>query len=134
MAPSSHDHDQDRRRPILDVVFFKTEAGNEPVREWLRGLVREDRRTVGEDIKTAQLGWPLGMPLIRKNWEWLLGSSVTYQHRYRESDVHSGGADDGSFARIPKKVSAYASSRSRNSKTQARPVAIGVNDEKDPYW
>jgi phage-related protein len=64
MAPAGHEHD--RRRPILEVVFFRTEAGNEPVREWLRGLVREDRRTVGEDIKTAQFGWPLGMPLIRK--------------------------------------------------------------------
>jgi len=28
--------------------------------------VREDRKTVGEDIKTAQFGWPLGMPLVRK--------------------------------------------------------------------
>lgn len=64
MAPAGHEHD--RRRPILEVVFFRTEAGNEPVREWLRGLVREDRKTVGEDIKTAQFGWPLGMPLIRK--------------------------------------------------------------------
>jgi phage-related protein len=64
MAPSGHEHD--RRRPILEVVFFRTEAGNEPVREWLRGLVRQDRKTVGEDIKTAQFGWPLGMPLIRK--------------------------------------------------------------------
>jgi len=54
------------RQPILDVVFFRTEAGNEPVREWLQGLAREDRRTVGEDIKTAQFGWPIGMPLIRK--------------------------------------------------------------------
>lgn len=49
-----------------EVVFFRMEAGNEPVREWLRGLVREDRKTVGEDIKTAQFGWPIGMPLIRK--------------------------------------------------------------------
>ena len=52
--------------PILSVRFFKTAAGNEPVREWLLGLSREDRRAVGEDIKTAQYGWPLGMPLIRK--------------------------------------------------------------------
>lgn len=29
-------------------------------------LRREDRKTIGEDIKTAQFGWPLGMPLIRK--------------------------------------------------------------------
>ena len=64
MAPAGHEHD--RRRRILEVVFFRTEAGNEPVREWLRGLIREDRRTVGEDIKTAQFGWPIGMPLIRK--------------------------------------------------------------------
>ena len=64
MAQAGHEHE--RRRPILEVVFFRTETGNEPVREWLLGLVREDRKTVGEDIKTAQFGWPLGMPLIRK--------------------------------------------------------------------
>ena len=27
---------------------------------------REVRRAVGFDIKTAQFGWPIGMPLIRK--------------------------------------------------------------------
>lgn len=51
---------------ILHVVFYRTDAGNEPVRDWLRELSREDKRRIGEDIKTAQLGWPLGMPLIRK--------------------------------------------------------------------
>jgi len=58
--------DDDDNEPILDVVFYKTEAGNEPVREWLKSLPRDDRRAIGEDIKTAQYGWPLGMPLIRK--------------------------------------------------------------------
>lgn len=53
-------------RPILEVRFFRTTAGNEPVREWLKSLTREDRKSIGEDIKTAQFGWPLGMPLIRK--------------------------------------------------------------------
>lgn len=56
----------DDSEPILDVVFYKTESGNEPVRDWLKGLSREDRKSIGEDIKTAQYGWPLGMPLIRK--------------------------------------------------------------------
>ena len=51
---------------ILFVNFYRTEAGKEPVRDWLKELPREDKRTIGEDIKTAQLGWPLGMPLIRK--------------------------------------------------------------------
>lgn len=50
----------------LKVVFFKTQRGNEPVREWLKSLSAEDKRILGEDIKTAQYGWPLGMPLIRK--------------------------------------------------------------------
>ena len=36
------------------------------MREWLLTLTREDRRISGGDIKTAQHGWPLGMPLIRK--------------------------------------------------------------------
>jgi phage-related protein len=57
---------EDEDEPILDVVFYTTEAGNEPVREWLKSLPREDRKNIGEDIKTAQYGWPLGMPLIRK--------------------------------------------------------------------
>jgi phage-related protein len=52
--------------PILRVVFYCASSGNEPVREWLKGLSRDDRKTIGEDIKTAQYGWPLGMPLIRK--------------------------------------------------------------------
>jgi phage-related protein len=52
--------------PILSVVFFRTEAGAEPVREWLRELTVEDRKTIGIDIKTVQYGWPLGMPLVRK--------------------------------------------------------------------
>jgi len=58
---------------VLKVVFYRSEIGNEPVREWLKGLPREDKRKIGEDIKTAQIGWPLGMPLIRKTdkdlWE-----------------------------------------------------------------
>lgn len=52
--------------PVLRVVFYRTEAGNEPVRLWLKSLDRPDRKTLGEDVKTAQYGWPLGMPLIRK--------------------------------------------------------------------
>jgi phage-related protein len=51
--------------PRLRVVFYRTAAGTEPVREWLLNLAREDRRRMGEDIKTVQFGWPLGMPLVR---------------------------------------------------------------------
>lgn len=50
----------------LEVVFYRTAAGKEPVREWLKSLSKQDRRTIGLDLKTVQFGWPLGMPLIRK--------------------------------------------------------------------
>ena len=52
--------------PILHVVFFCTESGREPVREWLRDLDKDDRKTIGENIKLVQFRWPLGMPLVRK--------------------------------------------------------------------
>ncbi len=54
------------RRPILDVRFFRTETGTEPVRDWLKSLAVADRKAIGEELKTVQFGWPLGMPLVRK--------------------------------------------------------------------
>lgn len=50
----------------LLVVFYATESGKEPVRDWLQSLSQEDKKQIGEDIKTVQFGWPLGLPLIRK--------------------------------------------------------------------
>jgi phage-related protein len=52
--------------PILRVVFFCTESGREPVRDWLRELNPADRKVIGEDIKLVQFRWPLGMPLVSK--------------------------------------------------------------------
>jgi len=62
MTPAGRAHGE----PILQVVFYRSAGGNEPVREWLLGLKRADRKAIGQDVKTAQHGWPLGMPLIRK--------------------------------------------------------------------
>lgn len=52
--------------PVLLVFFFKSESGTEPVRDWLKDLQVIERKAIGEDIKTVQFGWPLGMPLVRK--------------------------------------------------------------------
>ena len=41
--------------PILRVIFFRTELGREPVREWLKDLDQDDRKVIGEDIKLVQL-------------------------------------------------------------------------------
>ena len=51
--------------PILDIRFYATELGAEPVREWLKLLPAVDRKVIGEDMKTVQFGWPLGMPIVR---------------------------------------------------------------------
>jgi DNA-binding Xre family transcriptional regulator len=40
-------------KPVLDVRFFRTDAGAEPVREWLKDLSAIDRKTIGEDINTG---------------------------------------------------------------------------------
>ncbi len=52
--------------PLLEVRFYATDAGREPVRDWLKSLTPDARKAIGEDIKTIQFGWPLGMPLVRK--------------------------------------------------------------------
>jgi phage-related protein len=53
-----------RARPLA-VVFYRTSAGNDPVREWLKDLSKPDRITVGVDIWKAQSEWPIGMPHVR---------------------------------------------------------------------
>jgi len=52
-------------RPI-PVVIYRLDSGREPVRDWLQQLTRDARKSIGEDIKTLQFGWPVGMPLARK--------------------------------------------------------------------
>ena len=59
-------HNDESPEIILSVAFFKNKNGNEPVRDWLRSLDREDKKSIGEDIKTVQYGWPIGMPIVRK--------------------------------------------------------------------
>ncbi len=52
-------------QPKLSVKFFQQQASlSEPVRDWLKSLPLEDKKAIGEDIKAAQYGWSLGLPLI----------------------------------------------------------------------
>jgi hypothetical protein len=46
----------------LRVIFHATPTGREPVREWLRTLSKEERRTIGEDIEFLQRSWPVERP------------------------------------------------------------------------
>jgi phage-related protein len=53
------------RLPVLRVRFYRTAEGREPVRDWLKALPAAERKAIGDDIRTLQFGWPLGMPLVR---------------------------------------------------------------------
>ena len=68
-------------RKVVPVFFYRSAAGAEPVREWLRGLSKEDKRIVGKDIATVEFGWPVGMPTCRSMKSrpglWEIRSSLT---------------------------------------------------------
>lgn len=49
----------------IPARFYRAESNKEPVRDWLRSLVPEERRLIGIDIKTIEYGWPIGMPTCR---------------------------------------------------------------------
>lgn len=49
----------------IPLVFFRTPAGGEPVREWLKDLPQAERQAIGKDLLRAQWRWPVGMPLCR---------------------------------------------------------------------
>jgi phage-related protein len=49
----------------VPLIFFRTSAGSEPVREWLKELPEAERHAIGKDLLRAQWRWPVGMPLCR---------------------------------------------------------------------
>ena len=49
----------------IPLIFYRTPAGSEPVREWLKGLDEAERHAIGRDLLRAQWRWPVGMPLCR---------------------------------------------------------------------
>lgn len=49
----------------IPLVFFRTSAGHEPVRNWLKDLPEAERHAIGTDLLRAQWRWPVGMLLCR---------------------------------------------------------------------
>ena len=56
----------------IDLYFYRSAGGNEPVRDWLKALPEDQRREVGLDLQRVQYRWPIGMPF---NGERTLGSA-----------------------------------------------------------
>ena len=49
----------------IPLIFLRTGAGREPVREWLKALPEAERQAIGKNLLRAQWRWPVGMPLCR---------------------------------------------------------------------
>ncbi len=53
-----------KRKPVLACFFYRTAAGNELVREWIKSLPPATRKEIGSDIEQVQWSWPVGKPLV----------------------------------------------------------------------
>jgi hypothetical protein len=49
----------------LVALFYRTYAGNQPVKEWLINAAPADRKIIGADIASVEFGWPVGMPVCK---------------------------------------------------------------------
>ena len=81
----------------LEIRFFKTERGVEPVRKWLKELNPEVRKIIGQGLFELELTGHLGMPLCEKLTDelWALritSDSVRYRiiFTYREEKENKG--------------------------------------------
>ena len=51
--------------PKIELVFYRSSSGIEPVRDWLIACPEANRRAIGLDLQRVQFRWPVGMPLVR---------------------------------------------------------------------
>ena len=71
-------------KPVL-LRFWKSDKGRELVRDWLMELPPEDKRVIGRDMSTVQLGWPIGLPVCRplRGGLWEVRSSLPSKREAR---------------------------------------------------
>lgn len=51
--------------PPLTVKFYRTDGGNEPVRDWLRNLDGDDKKIIGRDILVVQMTFPNSPSILK---------------------------------------------------------------------
>lgn len=64
----------------IPAIFYRSDSGAEPVRDWLKELPEADRCILGFDIAVVEFGWPIGMPLCRSlgGGLWEVRSNLTH--------------------------------------------------------
>ena len=74
------------------VAFYRTGTGRELVLDWIRSLDLPDRKVIGEDLRTVQIGFPMGLPLCDNlgGGLWEVRSSLPSKREARLIFFHSG--------------------------------------------
>jgi phage-related protein len=54
----------EQREKKIHAVFYKSESGNEPVKDELLILGRPTKTTIGEDIKFIEYNWKVDRPYV----------------------------------------------------------------------
>lgn len=70
-----------KQKKELKARFFQSDTNNEPVRDWIVTLSKADRKVIGAGIKEVQIGWPMGMPLVKKMEADLWEVRILLDHR-----------------------------------------------------
>jgi phage-related protein len=70
---------------MFKVLFYSTPAGRDIVLDTVRKLSAEEKKVVGEDLKTVQIGFPMGLPLCLPLGEGLyeIRSSLPSKREFR---------------------------------------------------
>lgn len=76
------------------VLFYATPAGNPVIKNWLRAFDKADRAILGEDLKTVQIGFPMGLPLCRSLGQglWEVRSTLSDRREARMVFYHDSAA------------------------------------------
>jgi len=55
---------EDKKEKKIHAVFYKTDSGNEPVKDELLKLGRPTKTMIGEDIKFVEYNWKVDRPYV----------------------------------------------------------------------
>ena len=110
---------------MLRVIFYRSESGAEPVREWLKELQREDRKTIGryQDRSVRLAPRHAAYPEDGKG---PLGNQVKHQGRYSENVLHGRERYHGAASWVCQKSQETPLNELQTARRRLRNI-IGVN-------
>lgn len=74
----------------MSAAFYRTGQGTQPVRDFLLGLPRDDRRIIGTHIATVEFGWPVGKPTCAPLRDGAVGSPQHFDDEpHSAGDIHA---------------------------------------------